>query len=34
MGPRSKVVLAIMIIAIAVYAGVYFSGIGNCCDLG
>jgi hypothetical protein len=30
----NKVVLLAIIVAIAVYVGVYFSGIGNCCDLG
>jgi uncharacterized membrane protein len=31
MGPRNKAVLVIMLVAIAVYLGVYFSGIWNCC---
>jgi hypothetical protein len=30
----NKVVLLAIIVAIAVYVGVYFSGIGSCCDLG
>jgi uncharacterized membrane protein len=31
MGPRNKAVLVIMLVTIAVYLGVYFSGIWNCC---